>query len=252
MVSRTIIKITQGGCCKIQPLVSVLYEGYMKFLKSDIRFDGVTRIGMGAFEYSGITSVTLPSSLKQIDMGAFFECPLTDIYFDGTSEQWSSINIANDYNENLINGNIHFTEKNVVSTEQGISITFGNTPAPQSDEITVNVNGSPVSFDQPPIILNDRTMVPLRAIFEALGAKVEWNGEKQTIVASKEDVVILMEIGQNKFARQVIGSNITFYDLDVAPMILNERTLVPARTVAESFDCTVDWDDAARTVDIWK
>ncbi|MGN0182911.1 MAG: stalk domain-containing protein [Candidatus Ornithomonoglobus sp.] len=225
--------------------------------------NGVTRIGMGAFRWSGVTSVTLPSSLTQIDMGAFFECNLSDIYFEGTAEQWKNINIVSDYNENLINGNIHFSqsspseneEERVVTTDQGFSVTFGNTPVTQpntaeNDKITVNLNGSAISFDVPPQIINDRTMVPLRAIFEALGAEVEWNGELQTISATRGKYQIGMMIGGYNIVKITNGTDVQTITLDTAPVIVDERTLVPVRAVAESFDCEVEWDGSTKTVEI--
>lgn len=224
--------------------------------------NGVTRIGMGAFQYSGVTSVTLPASLIWIDMGAFFECNLTDIYYEGTAEQWKCIDIASDYNDNLINGNIHFSEtssaentgETVVTTDQGISITFGDNPTAQTtaeDKITVKLNGNAIDFDVQPQLINDRTMVPLRAIFEALGAEVEWNGEKQTILAVKGEVRILLQIGELSIAKQVNGGDIQFIEIDSAPVIISDRTLVPVRAIAESFDCSVDWDGATKTVNIY-
>ena len=131
------------------------------------------------------------------------------------------------------------------------------------DNITVTVNGNILSFDQPPIIKYGRTLVPLRAIFEALGAEVEWNGETRTIFASKFDREIFMEIDKttmfvgDNFAvtRLTEGtltdtSEIKIIELDVAPMIVNDRTLVPVRAVAERFNCIVSWDDNTKTVTI--
>lgn len=135
-----------------------------------------------------------------------------------------------------------------VTTDQGIGITFGNTA--KSDEIKVKLNGSPISFDVPPQIINDRTMVPLRAIFEALGAEVEWNGEKQTILAVKDGVSVLLQVGAALIAKQVDGGDIKISEIDAAPVIVNNRTLVPVRAIAEAFDCTVNWDNETRTVDI--
>lgn len=59
-------------------------------------------------------------------------------------------------------------------------------------------------------------------------------------------------MGINKFAKQVNGGDIVFYDFDVPPMLLNDRTPVPARAAAEAYDCTVDWNGNTQTVDIWE
>lgn len=57
-------------------------------------------------------------------------------------------------------------------------VLFLGAPVTASEEITVCLNGTPLEFDVPPQLINDRTMVPMRKIFEALGAAVDWNGEK--------------------------------------------------------------------------
>lgn len=110
-------------------------------------------------------------------------------------------------------------------------------------ELSVTIDGKKVSFDQPPIIVNDRTMVPLRAIFEALGASVEWDGTTRTVTSTKGGTTISMTIGSNTMYK-----NGTAIILDVAPQLVGDRTLVPARAVAESFNCTVDWNGTTRTV----
>ena len=62
------------------------------------------------------------------------------------------------------------------------------------DDITVFVNDTELSFDQPPIIYNDRTLVPMRAIFESLGLTVQWFGEEQRITAFDDDINVTMFI----------------------------------------------------------
>ena len=63
---------------------------------------------------------------------------------------------------------------------------LGSVPAYAEDNIAVLINGSEVKFDVAPTLINNRTMVPLRAIFEALGAAVEWNGDTQTVKRQKK------------------------------------------------------------------
>ncbi len=109
--------------------------------------------------------------------------------------------------------------------------------------VTVKVDNEDVVFDQIPLIINGRTLAPLRAIFEELGATVEWNGEAQTITSTKGDTVITMTIDKNEMYKN--GEMIW---LDVAPQIVGERTLVPVRAIAEAFNCTVDWNEEDKTV----
>jgi len=117
--------------------------------------------------------------------------------------------------------------------------------APAADNITVKLNGSALSFDVAPQIINDRTMVPMRKIFESLGATVDWNGDTRTITSTKGDTSIVMAIDNPVMT--VNGAEVT---LDSVPVIVNDRTLVPVRAIAESFGSTVDWDGATKTVTI--
>ncbi len=129
-------------------------------------------------------------------------------------------------------------------------IVPGNNAAFADDGITVTVNGNRLAFDQPPVIKDGRTLVPLRAIFEALGAEVLWLGDEQAVAAQCGDTTIVMVVGQNQFIKEADGDGGVVYDLDVPPEIINGRTLVPARAVAEALDCSVDWDGGTQTVTI--
>ncbi len=98
-----------------------------------------------------------------------------------------------------------------------------------------------------PKIINNRTMVPMRKIFETFGAKVEWDGTTKTITATKEDTIITLQINntlakvtQNGVEREIL--------LDSEPTIVDNRTLVPVRFIAESLDKTVGWDQWDKTV----
>ncbi|GAX92047.1 copper amine oxidase N-terminal domain-containing protein [Effusibacillus lacus] len=112
--------------------------------------------------------------------------------------------------------------------------------------ITVWLDGEPLSFDQPPIKTKDRVLVPLRVIFEKLGSKVEWEGSTQTVTAVKGKTTVTLQVG-SKVARKD-GKSIP---LDVEPITLNDRTLVPVRFVSEALGAKVEWDGAANRVDIF-
>jgi hypothetical protein len=110
-------------------------------------------------------------------------------------------------------------------------------------QIQVLIDGTPLSTDVAPIIEQGRTLVPLRAIFEALGATVEWNGESQTVTALKGNLSVILQIGNT--TAEANGKQV---ELEVPPQILNGRTLVPVRFVSESLGASVGWDDASRSV----
>ena len=118
------------------------------------------------------------------------------------------------------------------------TLTFAN-----ENEISVYVEGQKVSFDVPPQTINDRTMVPLRAIFEAMGAEIEWDGDTQTVAAVKDETVVVAVIGSN-----IIYVNDEEIIIDVPPMIKDGRTLVPVRFITEAFGYNVKWNEKTRSV----
>lgn len=109
-------------------------------------------------------------------------------------------------------------------------------------ELTVKVDGIAVDFpDQKPVIVNDRTLVPVRFIAEALGHDVGWNQADSSAVIDNGSIVLY--VGTNQ--ARINGEYIT---LDVESQLINGRTMVPLRVVAETLNCTVDWIGAERTV----
>lgn len=129
----------------------------------------------------------------------------------------------------------------VAATTEPISISsrVGNT-------IPIIVNGLEIACDQPPVIIEGRTLVPLRAIFEVLGAEVYWNNDTRSVTATRGDTTILLTIGSSILYR----NGETIY-MDVPGQIINDRTMVPLRAVSESFGSSVYWDNDTRTVHIY-
>lgn len=113
--------------------------------------------------------------------------------------------------------------------------------------ISVAMDGVKIEFDVAPVTQNDRTLVPLRAIFEALGASVDWDDAAQTVTARKGGITIKLTIGDYHFYKN--GSRI---EMDAVAILMNDRTLVPMRAISEAFGCKVDWDEATKTVGIQK
>ncbi len=109
--------------------------------------------------------------------------------------------------------------------------------------ITVTLDGNPITFDVPPQLIDGRTMVPLRMIFEALGAEVTWDDATQTASGVKGDTTVKITIDE-----KVLYKNGQAITLDVPAQLVNDRTLVPVRAISESFAVDVDWDDATSTV----
>ena len=123
------------------------------------------------------------------------------------------------------------------------------------DSIKVTLNGEYIAFaDQQPVIIDGRTLVPLRGVMETMGKHVEWNGETRGIAVSDGLTTVKLTVDSDTMyvekADSVTGQltdNETVF-LDVPPTIINDRTCLPIRAVAESFGASVDWDDNTRTV----
>lgn len=118
--------------------------------------------------------------------------------------------------------------------------------------VSVQINGEIINFTDEngarvdAQIINNRTMVPMRKIFEMLGATVEWNGDTRTVTATKDDTQIVLQIN-NDIATISKGDVTNKVVLDSKPIIVENRTLVPFRFVSESLDKQVGWDSDNRT-----
>lgn len=110
---------------------------------------------------------------------------------------------------------------------------------------TVALNQKVLDFDVEPINLNGRILVPLRDIFEEMGAQVNWDNSTKTITANKGDRTIKLQVN-NKRAY----INDIYFDIDVAPKIVNGRTMVPLRFVCESIGSEVEWDAKEKKIRI--
>ncbi len=123
----------------------------------------------------------------------------------------------------------------------------GGTGSSGSSAPTVYLNGNRLTFpDVEPMIVNSRTLVPMRAIFEAMGAEVSWIPSTRTVVGvGKDQTMIVLPVGST--TATVNDKTIT---LDVPAQIVRDRTMVPLRFVGESLGATVAWEAATRRIDI--
>lgn len=244
--------------------------------------DGTVNIGKMSFNYnSTLNTITLPNSVSSIGDKAFFYCKnLNDIVFgNGLKSIGESAFYGNScsvitvpYGTETI-GNSAFknchslslldipnTVKNI-----GSNITYGcfnnlkigcygNSAASkyaasnsmQTQQIVrVVLNGKELVFDSPATIINDCTMVPMRKIFEELGATVSWDGNTQTASGTKDGTTISFKIGDASLNKN--GQSVA---LEAPAVIINERTLVHVRAIAESFGANVGWDGTNGLVSI--
>lgn len=102
----------------------------------------------------------------------------------------------------------------------------------------VVAGGEEIKFDQPPVLYDSELMLPLRFIVEKLGATVSWQGELKTVFCNIGDKVCTLQIGTKKL---FVGTQAI--DLEVAPVILEGRTLVPTIVIEQITGLSCEWED---------
>lgn len=113
---------------------------------------------------------------------------------------------------------------------------------------TMLVNGEKIKIDDGgtvPILMNGRTLLPVRAVVEAMGGTADWNENTQTAALTMNGIEIQL----------IIDSTVAYLNgeaksLDAAPILVNDRTLLPIRFIAESFGFDVDWNEQNRSITI--
>ncbi|MCL1845465.1 MAG: stalk domain-containing protein [Defluviitaleaceae bacterium] len=114
-----------------------------------------------------------------------------------------------------------------------------------ADEIRVTVDGEAVIFPggQGAVIVDGRTLVPVRGVFETLGFDVDWDGDTRTAILTNAQHIVRITIDSDIFT-----TNDTSHALDVPAQLIEDRTMVPIRLPLESVGHYLDWDEATRTV----
>jgi len=137
--------------------------------------------------------------------------------------------------------------KKVVSVFLVIVLAFSSFTviASTSDDIRVTIDGVAVDFDgQGPVIIDGRTLVPVRGVFEALGFYPTWQRSTQTATLTRDDFVVILTIGSATFTTNGVA-----HTLDVPAQIIGGRTMLPLRAVLESIGIDdMDWSRSTRTV----
>ncbi len=117
------------------------------------------------------------------------------------------------------------------------------------EDVFIEINGKRIETpDMPPVILNDRTLVPVREVFEAVGADVEWDNKAKKASIEYEGVSVIFTIGSRTV--NLGRSKYIIADTDPAPMIINDKTMIPVRTAANLLGFDVNWDNSRRTVEL--
>lgn len=205
-------------------------------LKSVILPTSLNELGRYAFrECSQLEEVIIPYGTVKVD-AAFQRCPALKAVYVPDSVIYFSLDIL----QGSSNAIIYCTsdsEAAEVCREHDISFL---TDSSVNTAINVLYNGKRMSFDKygkNPEVINDRTLVPLRSIFESMNATVDWDGTTNTVTSTRGDVTMTITIGA-----QEIYKNGEAIPVDVPAQLINGFTMVPVRFIAEAFDASVDWN----------
>lgn len=132
---------------------------------------------------------------------------------------------------------LDITNKSSIKNDSDFDNIRNNDEYKKMMEISVIFGGEWVEFDVAPIVIDGRTLLPVRKVFECLGAEVTYDDVTKTAIAKKDDTEIRITIDEK--VAKVNGED---KELDVPAMVLNGRTLVPVRFVGEALNAEVDWD----------
>jgi hypothetical protein len=164
-----------------------------------------------------------------------------DVNVDSDTTYFYTIKVADESGETVtletVTGEI--TDSDIIGKRGYILMKIGDD--------TMNVNGEIKEIDPgrgtAPILINDRTMVPIRAIIETIGGTAEWNESERKILLTANNHRIEMWIGRTDI--RVGGAPA---EMDVEPTIINDRTLLPLRFVAENIGCPIEWIGSTREI----
>jgi photosystem II stability/assembly factor-like uncharacterized protein len=201
--------------------------------------NNITISGSVSDKGSGIAKVTINGQELKIDSSGSFSSDLT--LYEG---------------DNIIT--VTATDKAGNKTEKTITVTYKPqiVITLQPDNPMMTVNGISQEIDPgrgtKPVIIPKwgRTVVPIRAIVEALGGTIAWDGTARKVTINFNDTVINLWIDNPKANVNGITKWIDENNHNVKPIIINDRTMLPLRFVAESLGCSVDWNGATRTITI--
>jgi len=219
--------------------------------------NSVTSIGNYAFaDCTALTSVTIPNSVTSIGDGAFYDCTgLTAAHFVGNAPTMGT--------DVFRSCAIGFTVKHLADTTGWSNPWYGYPTAIEKKSTkeqtvlvlhigksTFTINGTSKTLDSPPVIKNGRTLVPIRAIIEALGGTVDWDAttKKATVTLGKKTIALW--IGKSAATVNGVSTLIDSTNAKVVPEIINSRTMLPLRFVTENLGCSVVWAATTKTITI--
>lgn len=142
-------------------------------------------------------------------------------------------------------------KKQIVSIVTACAMTaaMGISAFAEGNNPSVYVDGTKIEFeDQEAVIVDERTLVPVRGVFEAMGASVNWDGEERSVTVKSANgidravLVIDNNVMTTYHFTSLFNSDKKEVELDVPPQIMNDRTMVPLRAISEAIGADVQWD----------
>jgi hypothetical protein len=219
--------------------------------------NSVTTIADGAFSVCmALTNVTIGSGVATIGNLAFYGCTkLTAAYFLGNAPTGTSNMFqlcAPGFTVHYVTGAPGWSnpwygyptaiEKKSTKEQTVLVLHVGSSP--------FAMNGVSKTLDSPPVIKNGRTLVPIRAIIEALGGTVAWDPIAHKVTVTLGTKTVVLWIGKSAATVNGVSTPIDSTNAKVVPEIINSRTMLPLRFVTENLSATVGWDAAAQTITI--
>lgn len=225
----------------------------------------VTTLGMEAFYgCTSLKSIILPISLKEVGIHAFSECTsLEEVILPyGTEQVGAAFERCTSLKGVYVPDTVAYFSLGVLdgspnaiiyctADSAAAKVCQKNTISNLTDNsvntlINVLYNGKRISFDKygkNPEIIDDRTLVPLRSIFEAMNATVDWDGATSTVTATRENTVIQIRIGGQEMYKNGVS-----IPVDVPAQLIDGNTMVPVRFIAEAFGADVSFNGNGRVV----
>lgn len=190
-------------------------------------FDGGTTGNCITVSTAGYAPKTLYNSVRYYldgaEQGEYWATPYP-VTFSNLSEGWHSLKA-----ELLDGGEVKQTKEIWFEVQNPISVF---------------INGKETLFpDQNPLLLDHRTLVPARGVFEQMGMQVLWDDEKQEVTVTDQDRILRLVIGEKS-----LTVNENRVEMDVPAQIINDRTMIPLRAVSEAMNAKVEWQEESRTV----
>lgn len=210
-------------------------QGFVVFAMNNY-FDAITHMNQNALSEVIRLDVSLPLYLS--DGTPWGRRSMQDYYVKI---------VENDLTENLMSSSVKI--ESVIVRGKGVS---NDTEYCKGSEIKVYLDNEKLNFDVSPIIFNDRTMVPFRAVFEAFGMDVYWDTNSQTATGINEDIRLDIKIGSSP----IIVTNLDrdtvahFEEFQAFAIIHDDRVMLPIRVIAYIMGAQVEWDSETRTVTI--